>query len=282
MICGGFIIGLVKGWLFTLIIIGMTPLIFLAMALFLKYELKGAEVFKEAFAQAGAVSDETFTFIKNVKSLNGEAHQYSLFEKACNDAKKGMINFGFKASFFFGLFFGTIFVSYALSFLLGSRLIYWNTYNHNESKDYDVGSILTIFFSVITGVFGFSSLGPVLKAVQEGRIAMGKVLNLMNTQHGETSGSLKPEKIRGEIEFCNVTFSYPTKKHVKVLKNVSFKIEPGSKAALVGPSGCGKSTCIQLILRYYDPDEGEILLDGVNIQDYDLKWLREKLGLVSQ
>lgn len=67
-----------------------------------------------------------------------------------------------------------------------------------------------------------------------------------------------------------------------VLKNINYTIEDGSKTALVGPSGCGKSTCIQLMLRYYDPNEGRILLDGHDLKEYDLKYLREKLGLVSQ
>lgn len=66
-----------------------------------------------------------------------------------------------------------------------------------------------------------------------------------------------------------------------VLENINLTIEKGSKTALVGPSGCGKSTCIQLMLRYYDPNEGRILLDGHDLKEYDLKYLREKLGLVS-
>lgn len=76
-----------------------------------------------------------------------------------------MIKFGKKSSFFFGLFFMSIFLSYAIAFLIGSRLIYWNVYNHNLKKDYDAGTILTVFFAVITGVFGFMTIGPVMKTL---------------------------------------------------------------------------------------------------------------------
>jgi ABC-type multidrug transport system fused ATPase/permease subunit len=90
--------------------------------------------------------------------------------------------------------------------------------------------------------------------------------------------------MKGKIEFKNVSFAYPTKPDIKVLKNISFVIETGTAAALVGYSGCGKSTIIQLIERYYDikNGEGEILIDGINIKDYDIYNLRKKIGLVSQ
>ena len=81
-----------------------------------------------------------------------------------------------------------------------------------------------------------------------------------------------------------MTFSYPTKPEIDVLKNVSFIIEPGQSAGLVGYSGCGKSTIIQLIERFYDVEDGkgEVLIDDINIKDYNLYLLRKKIGLVSQ
>lgn len=83
---------------------------------------------------------------------------------------------------------------------------------------------------------------------------MGGILNLMKNSEGEKHGSMIPNNFRGQIEFKNVTFSYPSKKELNVLRNISFKVNPNSKTALVGPSGCGKSTIIQLLLRFYDPD----------------------------
>jgi ATP-binding cassette subfamily B (MDR/TAP) protein 1 len=95
---------------------------------------------------------------------------------------------------------------------------------------------------------------------------------------------ISAKNIKGKIEFKNVTFAYPTKPDLNVLKGISFTILPGQAAALVGYSGCGKSTIIQLLERFYDvlDGHGEILIDDVNIKDYNLLELREKIGLVSQ
>ena len=85
----------------------------------------------------------------------------------------------------------------------------------------------------------------------------------------------------GEIEFKNVTFNYPTRKH-KVLNNFSIKIPAGKKIGLVGHSGCGKSTITNLLLRFYDIQEGDILIDGKKLQDYDVASLRKQIGFVMQ
>lgn len=96
----------------------------------------------------------------------------------------------------------------------------------------------------------------------------------------EKSGSYKPEKIIGHIEIQNVDFTYPN--GTKALKNVSFKIKPNETSALVGLSGAGKSTLINLLDKFYEPTKGKILLDGVDLMDYDTEYLRKNIGLVLQ
>ena len=91
-----------------------------------------------------------------------------------------------------------------------------------------------------------------------------------------------PEKIEGKINFDKVTFSYPLSDDVKILDNLSFLVEPGKILALVGYSGSGKSTISNLIQRFYDPNEGSILIDNINIKDYNLDWLHQNIGFVSQ
>ena len=93
---------------------------------------------------------------------------------------------------------------------------------------------------------------------------------------------ISAKKIKGKIEFKNVTFSYPTKPQIRILQNVSFIIPPGARAAIIGNSESGKSTIIQLIERFYDIYKGEILIDDINIKDYNLYELRKKIGLISQ
>jgi ABC-type multidrug transport system fused ATPase/permease subunit len=91
-----------------------------------------------------------------------------------------------------------------------------------------------------------------------------------------------PEKIDGKINFEKVSFSYPLSEEVKILDNLSFLVEPGKILALVGYSGSGKSTISNLIQRFYDPNEGSIFIDNINIKDYNLDWLHQNIGFVSQ
>ena len=91
-----------------------------------------------------------------------------------------------------------------------------------------------------------------------------------------------PEKFEGEIEFKNVTFAYPLKPDVNVLRNLSTKIEKGKVVAIVGHSGSGKTTISNLIQRFYDPNEGSITIDGIDLRDFNLAWLRRTIGFVAQ
>ena len=103
-------------------------------------------------------------------------------------------------------------------------------------------------------------------------------INAMEAQGAKRT--VDTSSFKGEIEFRNVWFRYPTRKNDWILKGLNLKILPNETVALVGESGCGKSTIVSLILRFYEVNDGSILLDGVDIRDYDLVSLRNSLGLV--
>lgn len=94
-----------------------------------------------------------------------------------------------------------------------------------------------------------------------------------NTHHG---------RIEGTAEFQIIKFKYPSRPEVTVLKNFTLKIEAGTKVGLVGPSGAGKSSILALLLRFYDPMEGKVVIDGKDIKEYNLRWLRTRIGFVQQ
>ena len=98
----------------------------------------------------------------------------------------------------------------------------------------------------------------------------------------EQEGGAEPEDFVAEIEFKGVWFNYPTRPEVPVLRGLDLEMRPGQTFALVGPSGCGKSTVLSLIQRFYTPNAGEILIGGRPIHEYNLRWLRQKIGIVSQ
>lgn len=126
---------------------------------------------------------------------------------------------------------------------------------------------------------------PCLNAFAGGQAAAYKMFETIKRKPKidpyDTSG-ITLEKIEGEIELRDVYFRYPARREVQIFAGFSLHVPSGTTAALVGQSGSGKSTVISLVERFYDPDAGEVLIDGIDIKKLQLKWIREKIGLVSQ
>lgn len=117
---------------------------------------------------------------------------------------------------------------------------------------------------------------------QEGMTGFGRFMEIMEMPEELDAGTVQIQNVRGELEFCDVCFSYDSDDEKRVINNLNLKVGAGQTLALVGPSGGGKSTLCNLIPRLYNADSGTITLDGVNIMDITLKALRENIGMVSQ
>ena len=144
-------------------------------------------------------------------------------------------------------------------------------------------NVHTITFMLLLCLVEFTLLTPALKQVAFGREAAQRIFKVIDSvpKIEVGKGGITLEKIEGRVEFKNVTFAYPKDKSKKVLDGLSLCFDLRS-SALVGQSGCGKSTIAQLLMRLYDPDEGEVLLDGHNLRELDLGWLRSRIGYVGQ
>ena len=143
------------------------------------------------------------------------------------------------------------------------------------------GTFTVMVTSMMMLLKPLKSLTDVNNQFQRGITACQSLFGLLESTPEQDTGTRTLERARGEIEFRNVTFTYPTKE-TPALRNISFKVEAGKSVALVGRSGSGKSTIASLLTRFYDIEEGEILLDGVNIREYRLSELRKQYALVSQ
>ncbi|KAJ0829575.1 putative ABC transporter, P-loop containing nucleoside triphosphate hydrolase [Helianthus annuus] len=134
----------------------------------------------------------------------------------------------------------------------------------------------------------FRSLGqasPCLTAFAAGQAAAFKMFETINRKPEIDAYDQKGkvlDDIRGDIELKDVYFRYPARPNEEIFSGFSLCISSGTTAALVGQSGSGKSTVISLIERFYDPLHGEVLIDNINLKEFQLKWIREKIGLVSQ
>jgi len=167
-----------------------------------------------------------------------------------------------------------VMIGFLMTLLVGGRL--------TLSGRIDVGTYSVLIFLIQRMLWPLTRLGQTLDLLQRAMASVQRIFFLLDTPVGLQEGALKISKkdIRGEIELRHVTFGY--KGREKVLKNFNLRIKAGESLGLVGATGSGKSSLVKLIQRFYDPDEGELLLDGKNLKDYSFKSLREALSLVSQ
>lgn len=170
-----------------------------------------------------------------------------------------------------------IFFAYAGVFRLGLTLV------ANRTLPYE-----NVFIVLMAVIFGGMAMGQAIGLMPDAtKAALGTqrvvwMLNKKSLIDPTDNSGITPEKTVGKIEFKNVKFTYPSRPDIQILKGINFTVSPGETVALVGQSGCGKSTLIQLLERFYDPDHGEILVDGNKTTDLNLKWWRQQLGFVQQ
>uniref|UniRef100_A0A9J8DET0 ATP-binding cassette sub-family B member 5 n=1 Tax=Cyprinus carpio carpio TaxID=630221 RepID=A0A9J8DET0_CYPCA len=275
----GLIIGLIYGWKLTLVILAVSPLLAGSAAVWSKILASLTSKELTAYANAGAVAEEILFAFRTVVAFNGQKKAVEKYEKNLVEAK----NFGVKKAITTNVSMGLtqfiIFGTYALAFWYGTKL------SVDEPENYSIGRVIIVFFSVMIGAFSLGQGAPNLESIATARGAAYEVYKTIDMPRPIDSSSKeghKPDHVKGDIEFKNIHFSYPSRKDVKILQGMNLKVPHGKTIALVGASGCGKSTTIQLLQRFYDPDSGEVTLDGHDIRSLNVCWLRENMGIVSQ
>ncbi|KAK5862309.1 hypothetical protein PBY51_017719 [Eleginops maclovinus] len=272
-----FIIGFIKGWKLTLVILAVSPALALAAGVFSKVLASFTTKEQTAYAKAGAVAQEVLSAIRTVFAFSGQDREINRYNKNLEDAKNMGIKKATSANFSMGLTFLLIYLSYALAFWYGSTLIL--------SNEYTIGSVLTVFFTVLIGAFAVGQTSPNLQTFSSARGAAHKVYSIIDHKpviDSYSEAGFKPDSIKGNIEFKNICFNYPSRPDIQVLNDLSLSVKSGQTIALVGSSGCGKSTTIQLLQRFYDPLEGSVTIDGHDIRSLNIRYLRDMIGVVSQ
>uniref|UniRef100_A0AAQ5Z9G7 Bile salt export pump n=1 Tax=Amphiprion ocellaris TaxID=80972 RepID=A0AAQ5Z9G7_AMPOC len=268
----GFCVGFVKGWKLTLVIIAASPLIGVGFVA----RLTGMEL--QAYAKAGAVADEVLTSIRTVAAFSGEKKEVQRYDRNLVSAQRWGIRKGLIMGFFTGYIWMIIFLCYGLAFWYGSTLVV-------DTEEYTPGTLLQVFFGVLIAAMNLGQASPCLEAFAAGRGAATIIFETIDREPEIdcfSEAGYKLDKVKGDIEFHNVTFHYPSRPEVKILDQLSVAVKTGETTAFVGPSGAGKSTAIQLIQRFYDPKEGMVTLDGHDIRGLNIQWLRSLIGIVEQ
>uniref|UniRef100_A0A3Q2QLL1 Bile salt export pump n=1 Tax=Fundulus heteroclitus TaxID=8078 RepID=A0A3Q2QLL1_FUNHE len=274
----GFCVGFVKGWKLTLVIVAVSPLIGVGaglMALFVA-KLTGMEL--QAYATAGAVADEVLSSIRTVAAFGGEQKEVDRYDKNLISAQRWGIRKGMIMGFFTGYMWLIIFLCYALAFWYGSTLVI-------DTEEYTPGTLLQVFFGVLIAAMNLGQASPCLEAFAAGRGAATIIFETIDREPEIdclSEAGYKLDRVKGDIEFHNVTFYYPSRPEVKILDQLTVAVKSGETTAFVGPSGAGKSSAIQLIQRFYDPKEGMVTLDGHDIRGLNIQWLRSLIGIVEQ
>ncbi|CAF4892140.1 unnamed protein product [Rotaria sp. Silwood1] len=270
-------LGFVKGWKLSLVVLSMAPLLFMSAMFFSKLASGLTALELKAYGKAGAIAEEVFSSIRTVLSYNGQEREEKRYEQHLDEAKRNGIKKGVINGVTLGSVWCIIFCSYALAFWYGAKLI--------REERYDIGTILIVFFSIIIAVFNLGQASPHFQALAQARAAayiVWEVIDAPSEINSDSETGLKKDDLIGDIDFSNVHFSYPSRPGVKILNGISFDVKHGQTIALVGSSGSGKSTCVQLLQRFYDTDSGSVHIDGHQVTEYNLKWLRQHIGVVSQ
>jgi ABC-type multidrug transport system fused ATPase/permease subunit len=260
----------------TFFMLGVIPILVLAGLFFGKRIRKMSKNTQDELAKANIVVEETLQAIQVVKSFTNERYEVNRYANSLDKVVATALH----AAHFRGAFISFI----VLAIFGGIVAVLWYGLRLVEAGEISIGLLVSfiIYTMFIAGSIG--GLGDLYGQLQR---AVGATERVREILEHEAEIDLKEPltvlpAVAGNISLKNVQFAYPSRKDVQVLKDISFHIKAGEKVALVGHSGAGKSTIIQLLLRFYEIDKGEILLDNQNITKYDLSAYRHLIGIVPQ
>ncbi|CAH8553964.1 unnamed protein product [Schistosoma intercalatum] len=276
----GFIVGIIinfaVGWKLALVACAILPIIgavFGCFGFLMKYFTRKEIV---AYARAGAVAGEVLEAIRTVVAFGGEKRELKRYREQLGTAEKA----GLKKVVASGAVNGTI----GLTVFCSTALLFWYGFKLIVNEDYDAGAIVTIFVNVLLGSVFLGNALPSFQYfmnAQESATEIYSIIERVPEIDKDCHGRLIPN-FSGNVTFRNVSFAYPSRPDIAVLKNFSLSIKSGQTVALVGPSGSGKSTVVHMLQRFYDPMKGEVLVEDEDIKNLDLKAYRNQIGCVQQ
>lgn len=276
LIIGGVILLASESIKLTLMMLAVVPLVAVAAVIFGRFIRKYSKKVQDTVAESQVIVEETLQGISNVKAFANEWYEIARYRGKISEivsiAIKGGQYRGYFASFIIFCLFGAIVA------------VVWFGVTLSIKGEMSVGQLITfVLYSTFVGA-SFGGIAELYAQIQKAVGATERVFELLEEQPENINGNqpIVTEKIKGNVTFKNVGFSYPSRKEIEVLKGVSFTAKFGQKIALVGPSGAGKSTISALLLRFYDLNSGEIIIDDKSIYDYDLEQLRGNMSIVPQ
>lgn len=282
LIGGIVLISLTSGKL-TLVMLSSLPLLIAAAVVFGRRLRKLSRDTQDRLAETSTIVEETLQAIASVKAFANEPFEIGRYQKVNTAVLTAALRTarwraGFVAFFIAALFGGIVIVLW-----YGARLL--------QTGDITAGELtrFVLYTTFIAGAMGqtaelFSQLQKTIGATQRVRELLKEPteLSVVAPAPSETPLPMTQGRLRGAVTLEGIQFRYPSRPEILVLNDVTLAAEPGQVVALVGPSGAGKSTLTALLLRFYAPESGRIMIDGRDAQSYPLAWLRGQMALVPQ
>jgi ABC-type multidrug transport system fused ATPase/permease subunit len=277
LIIGGVIFLATISLKLTLMMLCIVPVVAIAAVVFGRFIRKFSKSVQDKVAESQVVVEETMQGISNVKAFANEWYEIARYRGKINEvvklAIKGGVYRGYFASFIIFCLFGAIVV-----------VVWYGVILCIDGEIKGIGELISfVLYSTFIGA-SFGGIAELYAQIQKAVGSTERVFELLEETPEKINATQNhsKEKIKGNVTFKNVGFSYPSRPEIQVLKEVTFTAKFGQKIAIVGPSGAGKSTISSLLLRFYDIDKGEILIDDKNIYEYDLENLRGNMSIVPQ
>ncbi|PLB46368.1 putative ABC multidrug transporter [Aspergillus steynii IBT 23096] len=273
-------------WALTLVVSSAILFVVIGFSITVPFIIKAQAHVDQADAKHASIAADVLSSIRTVLSLSAERPLSAKYSSWIAEARKRGKRLTLVSGIHLGLLMLALYSSYALAFWFGLKLF-------REGHIDNINTVITVFFSVLIVVSIIGNIASPIMVIGKATSASGPFFDMIDAQPPSTAGRRDPEvSSHADIVFRDVTFAYPTRPGVQVLKDFSARFERGKTTALVGPSGSGKSTVVGLIERWYqvqketatekDGSCGEIEVDGHNLNDLDLRWWRSEIGLVQQ
>ncbi|CAK8673190.1 unnamed protein product [Clavelina lepadiformis] len=265
------------GWKVTLVAMAFVPFMVLGSFVQTKFEAGENEKSTAEENEAGALAAEAIMNIRTVASLTKEHELVDMYEvNIKSSTKKLYIKSAIK-----GLVYGfgqcVAFFAFAAIFKIG--------YEEIKSGEMTFFTFVLVLLAVMFGAISVGVNTAFVPDFEEATLSAARMISILDRipfiDAFSTKG-IKPDHFKGEITFKSVSFRYPSRPDALVLDGIDVSVKPGQTLAVVGQSGCGKTTITKLISRFYDVDDGGVYLDGIDIRDLNVDWLRQQMGLVSQ
>jgi ABC-type multidrug transport system fused ATPase/permease subunit len=277
LIVGGIILLLFISPKLTLLMLAIVPVVAAAAVIFGRFIRKTSKKVQEKIAESNTVIEETLQGITNVKAFANEFFENTRYKKSTeeivtNAIKGGKYRGGF-ASFIIFCLFGSI-----------VAVIWYGVYlaQHNQLR---VGDLISfILYSAFVGA-SFGGIAELYAQLQKAIGSVERVFEILDETPeilDITTAQTNINRVEGNVRFENIAFTYPSRKEIQVLKNITLSAKKGETIAVVGPSGSGKSTLIGLLLRFYDPENGTLYIDDKDAKSYSLTELRNNMAIVPQ